>query len=42
MDDVRTPQFPPFEEVKDRVQQQILGKQRDELVDNLRKAAKVE
>lgn len=42
MDDVRTPQFPAFEEVKDQVQKQLLGRQRDELVDGLRKAATVE
>lgn len=42
MDDVRTPQFPAFEDVKDQVQKQLLGRQRDELVDSLRKAATVE
>jgi peptidyl-prolyl cis-trans isomerase C len=42
MDDVRTPQFPAFDDVKDQVQKQLLGRQRDELVDTLRKAATVE
>lgn len=42
MDDVRTPQFPPFEQVKDDVAKQYLAKQRDELIDSLKKAAKVE
>ena len=42
MDDVRTPQFPAYDDVKDQVQKQLLGRQRDELVDSLRKAATVE
>lgn len=42
MDDVRSPQFPDFEDVKDQVQKQLLGRQRDELVDSLRQAATVE
>lgn len=42
MDDVRSPQFPAFEDVKDQVQKQVLGRQRDELVDRLRQAATVE
>lgn len=42
VDDVRTPQFPAFEEVKDQVQKQLLAKQRDQLVEDLRKNAKVE
>ncbi|MEI7970702.1 MAG: peptidylprolyl isomerase [Betaproteobacteria bacterium] len=42
MDDVRDQTFPPFEEVKEQVSKQVLARQRDELVENLRKEAKVE
>jgi len=42
MDDVRAPQFPAFEDVKDQVQKQLLARQRDELVENLRKSATIE
>lgn len=42
VDDVRDPQFPPFEDVKDQVSKQLLAKQRDEMIDSLRKKAKVE
>jgi peptidyl-prolyl cis-trans isomerase C len=41
VDDVRGVQFPAFEEVKDQVVKQLLGKQRDTLIDNLRKNATV-
>jgi peptidyl-prolyl cis-trans isomerase C len=42
VDDIRTPQFPAYEDVKDQVAKQYLGKQRDALVETLRKAATVE
>lgn len=42
VDDVREPQFPPFEQVKDEVAKQLIGKQRDKAIEDLRKAAKVE
>ncbi|MBK8017716.1 MAG: peptidylprolyl isomerase [Betaproteobacteria bacterium] len=41
IDDVRAITFPPFEEVKDQVAKQVIGKQRDQMVDELRKAATV-
>ena len=42
VDDVRTPQFPEFEQVKDQVSKQLLGKQRDQLIDDLKKSATIE
>lgn len=42
IDDVRDPQFPPYEQVKDEVAKQLIGKQRDKVIEDLRKAAKVE
>ncbi len=42
VDDVRDPQFPPFEQVKDEVAKQLIGKQRDKVIEDLRKSAKVE
>jgi peptidyl-prolyl cis-trans isomerase C len=42
VEDVRTAEFPPFEQVKDRVAQQLLTKKRDEAIDAVRKSAKVE
>ena len=40
--DVRTPQFPAFEDVKEQVAKQLISKQRDEMIDALRAAAKIE
>jgi len=42
LDDVRPVEFPPFDQVKDEVSKQLLAKQRDKLIEDLRKAAKVE
>jgi len=42
VDDVREPQFPPYEQVKDEVAKQLIGKQRDAMIEELRKEAKVE
>lgn len=42
VDDVRAPQFPEFEQVKDQVAKQLLGKQRDQAIDELKKSAKIE
>lgn len=41
LDDVRAVQFPAYEDVKDQVVKQVLGKQRDALIDNLRRSATV-
>jgi peptidyl-prolyl cis-trans isomerase C len=42
MDDVREMQFPPFEQVKERIEQQLLAQKRDKAIEALRTAAKVE
>ncbi|MEO8040384.1 MAG: peptidylprolyl isomerase [Betaproteobacteria bacterium] len=42
LDDVRSVDFPAYEQVKDDVAKQLLAKQRDKLIEDLRKAAKVE
>jgi peptidyl-prolyl cis-trans isomerase C len=42
VDDIRTAEFPPLDQVKDKVAQQLLARKRDEAIDALRKAAKVE
>jgi hypothetical protein len=42
MDDVRAVTFPAFEEVKDQVMKQVIGRQRDQMVDELRKTSVVE
>lgn len=42
LDDVRDQQFPPYEQVKEEVAKQLISRQRDELIDSLRKAATVE
>jgi peptidyl-prolyl cis-trans isomerase C len=42
MDDVRAVTFPAFEEVKDQVMKQVIGRQRDQLVAELRKTSVVE
>lgn len=42
VDDVRPVEFPTFEQVKDKVAEQLIGKQRDQLIEELRKSAKVE
>lgn len=42
VEDVRTPAFPAFEEVKDQVAKQLIGKQRDQLIDELKKTATIE
>ncbi|MBX9963841.1 MAG: peptidylprolyl isomerase [Burkholderiales bacterium] len=41
VEDIREPQFPAFDQVKDEVAKQLIGKQRDQLIDNLRKSAKI-
>jgi peptidyl-prolyl cis-trans isomerase C len=42
IDDVRDPQFPPYEQVKDEVAKQLIGKQRDKVIEDLRKTATIE
>lgn len=42
LDDVRDQTFPPYEQVKEEVAKQLISRQRDELIDGLRKGAKVE
>ena len=42
LDDTREMQFPPFEQVKDKIQQQLLTQLRDKKIEELRAAAKVE
>ena len=42
LDDTRPVQFPPYEQVKDKVQQQLLAQARDKKIEELRAAAKVE
>jgi len=42
LEDVREMQFPPFEQVKDRVEQQMLAQKRDKAIEALRTASKVE
>jgi peptidyl-prolyl cis-trans isomerase C len=42
LDDTRPVEFPPYEQVKDRVQQEMLKQARDKKIEELRAAAKVE
>jgi hypothetical protein len=42
LDDTRPVEFPPYEQVKDRVQQEMLKVARDKKIEELRAAAKVE
>jgi len=42
VEDVRPIQFPPYEQVKERVQQQLMKEMRDKKIEDLRAAAKVE
>jgi hypothetical protein len=42
VEDIRPVQFPPYEQVKERVQQQLIKEARDKKIEELRAAAKVE
>lgn len=42
VEDIRPIQFPPYEQVKERVQQQLIKEMRDKKIEELRAAAKVE
>ena len=42
LEDVRAIQFPPFDQVKDRVEQQMMSQRRDKAIESLRAAATVE
>lgn len=42
LDDVRAMEFPPFEQVKDKVQQQLLTQLRDKKIEELRSQAKIQ
>jgi peptidyl-prolyl cis-trans isomerase C len=42
LEDVREMQFPPFEQVQERIQQQLLAQKRDKAIEALRASAKIE
>ena len=42
LEDVREMQFPPFDQVKERIEQQLLAQKRDKAIEALRTSAKVE
>jgi hypothetical protein len=42
VDDIRDPTFPAYEEVKEQIARQLIAKQRDDLIDTLRKQATIE
>jgi parvulin-like peptidyl-prolyl isomerase len=42
VEDIREMQFPPFDQVKERINQQILSERRDKAIDALKAAAKIE
>ena len=42
LDDTRPVEFPPYDQVKDRVQQEMMKQARDKKIEELRAAAKVE
>jgi len=42
LEDVREMQFPPFDQVKERIEQQLLAQKRDKTIEALRTGAKVE
>jgi len=42
LEDVRPVQFPPYEQVKERVQQQLIKEARDKKIEELRASAKIE
>jgi peptidyl-prolyl cis-trans isomerase C len=42
LEDVRPVQFPPLEQVKDRISQQMLAQKRDKEIEALRAGAKIE
>ena len=42
VEDIRDQQFPPYEQVKEEVAKQLISKQRDEMIEALRKGATVE
>ena len=42
LEDTRPVEFPPYDQVKDRVQQEMMKQARDKKIEELRAAAKVE
>jgi peptidyl-prolyl cis-trans isomerase C len=42
VDDVREMQFPPFDQVKERIAEQMMAQKRDKAIEELRAAAKIE
>ena len=42
VDDIREMQFPPFDQVKDKIQQQIMAEKRDKAIEALKASAKIE
>jgi peptidyl-prolyl cis-trans isomerase C len=42
VEDIRDVQFPPFDQVKDRINQQLMGERRDKAIESLKAAAKIE
>ena len=42
VEDIRDVQFPPFDQVKDRISQQMLAEKRDKAIEALKASAKIE
>ncbi len=42
VEDIRDMQFPPFDQVKDRIAQQVMAEKRDKAIESLRAGAKIE
>jgi peptidyl-prolyl cis-trans isomerase C len=42
VEDIREMQFPPFDQVKDRIGQQLMGEKRDQAIEALKASAKIE
>jgi len=42
LQDIREMQFPPFDQVKDRIGQQVMAEKRDKAIEALKAGAKIE
>jgi len=42
VEDIRDVQFPPFDQVKDRINQQLMAERRDKAIEALKASAKIE
>ena len=42
VEDIRDMQFPPFDQVKDRIAQQVMAEKRDKAIEALKASAKIE